>query len=367
MWIPPIKRLSDQRDNLAMSVLSAHQEVYDLRIEQIGLKRELEALESLKQEMSQSLENAQNRVAELEQAQELHALREALGQKDRDIARFGEEMPWVPNGHFYSPIPPRHEIEAYCAEAFKSFPRTLPDIDLREEEQLKFIEVARKFYSDLPFQDDKVDGLRYQYVNQAFIYTDAIMLNAMIRHAQPRRVIEVGSGHSSCMLLDTNELWFDNKIECSFIEPYPELLHSLLKPGDLDRITIYPDRVQDVPLDIYSALEPNDILFIDSTHVSRVGSDVNHILFNVLPSIKPGVIIHFHDIIYPFEYFRFWLEEGRAWNEAYLLRAFLQNNHDYEIVMFNSFMEHFHKPYFAEHMPLCLRGFGGSIWLRKVR
>jgi hypothetical protein len=250
--------------------------------------------------------------------------------------------------------------------AFESFPRTLSDIDLREGEQFKFVEIARGFYADLPFQDQKVEGLRYQYANQAFTYSDGIMLNTMVRHVQPKRVIEVGSGHSSCMLLDTNEIWFNNSINCSFIEPYPDLLESLIKPEDSDRITVYPSRVQDVPLSVFATLRRNDILFIDSTHVSRVGSDVNHILFNILPALATGVIIHFHDIIYPFEYFKDWLEEGRAWNEAYLLRAFLQNNKDYEIVMFNSFMNRFHSEYFEEHLPLCRRGPGGSIWLRKI-
>lgn len=334
--IPPVNRLVHQRDSLAESMIGAKTEVYELRLERLRLENEIESLKA------------------------------ALQEKTHLLERFGDAQPWVPNGHFYSPIAPRHEIEAYCAETFTTFPRAIPGVDLRESEQVAFLDVVRGFYADLPFKDEKVDGLRYQFANSAFRYTDGIMLNSMVRHWKPRRVIEVGSGHSSCMLLDTNEIWFGNSIDCSFIEPYPELLHSLVKPGDLDRIKVYPNRVQDVPLSVFEALEPNDIFFVDSTHVSRAGSDVNHILFNILPILKPGVIVHFHDIPYPFEYFEVWLKEGRSWNEAYMLRAFLQNNHDYEMLMFNSFVNYFHKDYLTERMPLLPLDPGGSVWLRKA-
>ena len=78
------------------------------------------------------------------------------------------------------------------------------------------------------------------------------------------------------------------------------------------------------------------------------------------------MLIHIHDIFYPFEYPRAWIEEGQAWSELYLLRAFLQYNTVFEILYFNSFLAHFHKALFAEKMPLCLKNTGGSIWLRHV-
>jgi hypothetical protein len=96
-----------------------------------------------------------------------------------------------------------------------------------------------------------------------------------------------------------------------------------------------------------------------------VGSDVNFLFFNVLPILQDGVLIHFHDIFYPFEYPQDWIFEGRAWNEAYLLRAFLQYNSSFHIVFMNTFMEYFHEPIFQQEMPLCLKNTGGSIWIRK--
>jgi hypothetical protein len=124
--------------------------------------------------------------------------------------------------------------------------------------------------------------------------------------------------------------------------------------------------VQEVGLEKFKALRENDILFIDSSHVSKINSDVNYIFFTILPQLHPGVYIHFHDIFYPFEYPKEWIYEGRAWNEIYLLRAFLQHNAVFKIVFFNTFLEYFHAKRFQEDMPLCLKNPGGSVWLKKV-
>ena len=200
--------------------------------------------------------------------------------------------------------------------------------------------------------------------NLAYSYSDAIMLYCMIRHLKPRRIIEVGSGHSSCVILDTNEIFFANRIETVFIEPYPDLLLSLLKPGDENRIQIIPKRLQDVASSLFSSLDANDILFIDSTHVAKIGSDVNMVFAEILPALHPGVHVHFHDIFYPFEYPKYWIEEGRAWNEAYMLRCFLQYNSRFSIELMNTFVQQFHRDLFEQNMPLCLRNPGASIWIR---
>ncbi|MFI5045941.1 MAG: class I SAM-dependent methyltransferase, partial [Acidimicrobiia bacterium] len=102
---------------------------------------------------------------------------------------------------------------------------------------------------------------------------------------------------------------------------------------------------------------------IDSTHVSRVGSDVNYEIFEVLPALQPGVYVHFHDIFYPFEYPLQWVEEGRGWNEAYVLRAFLEYNDEFEIVLFNDLLALRAAEKIAREIPLWTRG--GSLWLRK--
>jgi hypothetical protein len=155
----------------------------------------------------------------------------------------------------------------------------------------------------------------------------------MLRYSRPRRLIEVGSGYSSQVTLETNRRFLGNSIECVFIEPFPS---DSLKAAAGS--AIIQKRIQDVPLDTFSVLSEGDILFIDSTHVSKVGSDVNHIFFRILPMLRSGVRVHFHDVFYPFEYPEGWILEGKTWNEDYLLRAFLQFNSDFEIELFPNYL-----------------------------
>ena len=288
-------------------------------------------------------------------------LRRFLGR----VAALHKNAPFVAPGHFYSPIPSMAEIRSDAAQIFGSVPRTIPGVELNEIAQLQLLESFVAYYDEMPFAPQKRNGLRYGFENEMYTYSDAILLHCMIRHLKPRRVIEVGSGHSSCVTLDTNELFFGDSIATTFIEPYPASLLSLIKEVDKNRIKVIPTRLQDVPLEEFDALEANDILFIDSTHVTRINSDVNRVFFEILPKLASGVHIHVHDISYPFEYPKDWVFEGRAWNEAYLLRAFLQYNNAFSVVLMNTFMERYHEPFFERKMPLCLKDRGGSIWLRK--
>jgi len=279
--------------------------------------------------------------------------------KDRPTPQF------VPPGHFYSPIPSLDEVQRDHVRIFGSPPRSLVGIALNESRQLELLGEFRPYYAELSFPERKTPGHRYFYENSYYSYSDAILLYCMIRHLQPKRLIEIGSGHSSCVTLDTNERFFGGSIQCTFIEPYPDRLLSLLSPDDRPRIEIVQQRLQDVPLDRFRELQARDILFIDSTHVAKIGSDVNHILSEVLPNLKPDVYIHFHDIFYPFEYPPDWVYAGRAWTEAYMLRAFLAFSTAFEIVLFNTFLEYFYRDEFEQHMPLCLRNPGGSLWVRR--
>jgi predicted O-methyltransferase YrrM len=185
----------------------------------------------------------------------------------------------------------------------------------------------------------------------------------MLRWLRPRRIVEVGSGHSSALMLDTADerAW---PIKFLFIEPYPDRLKTLLRTSDAAH-EILPVPVQDVLLSRFDALESGDILFIDSSHVAKVGSDVVWLLEAVLPALHAGVVVHIHDIFWPFEYPEVWLRQGRAWNEAYFVRAFLQFNSAFEILWFTSYLTTCHRERVAAKMPLLLRDHGGSLWLRK--
>lgn len=271
---------------------------------------------------------------------------------------------WAPPGDALSPIPSLEEVKRREKQIY-AVPREMPGLDLNEEGQLRLFEKLLQFYGEQPFRAHRAEDRRYWFENPAYSYADAILLYCMMRHVRPRRIIEVGAGYSSGAILDTNELFFDDSIECTFIEPDAQLLRSILRKQDWDRITLLETTLQEVDSRVFAELESNDILFIDSSHVAKTDSDVNHIFFRILPVLNQGVYIHFHDIFYPFEYPRDWAYQGRAWNEAYLLRAFLLYNQQFKIQLFNTFIDCFHKEEYFRGMPLVEKNTGGGIWLRK--
>jgi predicted O-methyltransferase YrrM len=278
------------------------------------------------------------------------------------------QQPIHPIGHFYSPIVSKEEVEYYANKLFSNHKDEIEGISLNKLQQVELLEQLTSYYSELPFKDVISKGLRYYYKNDYYCHSDAIFLYSMIRHFKPKSIIEVGSGFSSAVMLDTNDIFFNGSINLSFIEPYPDRLLSLFNDEDKNKTKVIAHKVQDVDLDIFDTLQENDILFIDSTHVSKTGSDVNKILFEILPRLKPGVIIHFHDIFYPFEYPKEWVLgwNGFGWNEAYLLKAFLMYNHQYSILLSNTYLSEFNRTWFQTNMPLCLENEGGSIWIRKI-
>jgi hypothetical protein len=245
-------------------------------------------------------------------------------------------------------------------------PADIPGVNLNVTQQLALFDEIKKFYPEQPFEDDKKEGMRYFFQNPNYSYGESIILYCIMRHLQPKKIIEVGSGYSSCVILDTNELFLENTAHCTFIEPYPDLLRSLIKHGDADMVNIITRDLQDINIDIFKELSEGDILFFDSTHVSKINSDVNHIFFEILSQIKSGVYVHFHDICYPFEYPKQWIYQGRAWNEAYILRAFLQYNQAFAIQFFNSYLGYFYKDILSRDMPLYATNPGTSLWMKRV-
>jgi len=266
-----------------------------------------------------------------------------------------------PNGHFSSPIP---DIRDIIKREEAIFGREKPDIIPRNREGEKaLLSVLSRYYDDIPFTAKREEGdCRYYYDNDCFSYSDAISLHLMMRHFEPDRIIEVGSGFSSLVMLDTNERFFNGKIKLCFIEPDPIRLLSGLRKRE--SVELHKKIVQEIDISFFSeSLGAGDFLFIDSSHVSKCGSDVNYVIFEVLPALKPGVIIHFHDIFKGWEYPVSWIREGRYWTEIYLLKAFLAHNHDYEILLFNSELDRTAEP--LKSMPLYDINHGGSLYVRK--
>jgi len=269
-----------------------------------------------------------------------------------------------PAGHFYSPIPSNEEILVYL-ESRKKVNVELPDIKLNKESQFKLLQDFSLYYEDLFFPEEQIPDCRYYYDQSLFRYADAIFLYSFLRKNMPKRIVEVGSGFSSAVMLDTIERVIPQKIEITFIEPYPHRLLSILKDYDKDKVRLINEKVQDVPVDIFTSLGFGDLLFIDSSHVIKCGSDVQFLLFDVLPHLPSGVFVHFHDIFYLFEYPEEWLTDGRYWNEDYFVRAFLSNNSEWSIYFFNNYLALEFREFIEKNMPLCLKDPGGSLYIQK--
>ena len=159
-----------------------------------------------------------------------------------------------PPGHYHSSIPDTIEIKSNEEIIFGNIPRHLPGIDLREAEQLDLLTELSIYYEDVCFPKKKSPGSRYYYENDFFSHIDAIFLQLIIRQFKPRQIIEVGSGFSSCVTLDTNDKYFDGDIVCTFIEPYPNRLYSLMDERRDAGANVVKERLQDVELSLFSAL-----------------------------------------------------------------------------------------------------------------
>lgn len=272
-----------------------------------------------------------------------------------------------PPGHFYSSVPNSRDIRKASASIFDRSNREIPGIILNASHQHTLLQELARYYSDDVFPQHKTAGSRYYFDNEYFSYGDAIFLHALIRHLTPTQIIEVGSGFSSAAILDTCGRYFTKSVECTFIEPHPKRLKGLLNSKDISGIRLLNVPVQSVPLDAFRQLDRGDILFVDGSHVLKTGSDVNDILFRILPALQPGVWVHFHDIFYPFEYHETWvLKDKRCWNEAYAIRAFLQFNEAFSIRLWNDYIGLFCRKLLEQHFPLALKNTGGSLWIERI-
>lgn len=271
-------------------------------------------------------------------------------------------------GHYYSPIPDSADIEANRATYFDSSRSEIPGVDLNLATQLATIARLAPFAADytpaLEVASAAAAGARYFLVNGFYESLDAFVLYGMLRMLSPQRMIEVGSGFSSALSLDVSARFLASPPKVTFVEPNPQRLLNLLRPEDNRIATVIAQPVQKLDPVVFQQLNGNDILFIDSSHVSKIGSDVNYLFFEVFPGLQSGVVIHIHDIFWPFEYPEDWFSKGRCWNELYLVRALLSASKRYEILHFNSYLFRQQRAALAVYPSWATSNDGGSIWLR---
>lgn len=280
----------------------------------------------------------------------------------------GNEEPFFASGHFYSPVIDRREAAAHSDALWPDPAPAVLGIDFDPEGHRRIIEdvipplLAGFDYSDPASRTDS--PLAFPPDNDQFGGVDALLLYCFMRHYAPKRIIEIGSGYSTLLMRDVNRRFLGGAARIECIEPYPR---AFLRDPAIG-VELRVDRAQTVPPDVFSGLAAGDILFIDSSHVSKTGSDVNHIFFEILPRLADGVIIHVHDIFLPREYPKEWVLAGRrSWNEQYLLRALLMGSADYRVLYAVQYANlHFANRLdtLIDHSVLPHRA-GSSFWLRK--
>ncbi len=273
---------------------------------------------------------------------------------------------WVPPGHYYSPIFTRNNLLEEAAQLGKEVPRHLAHIALDETRLLNNLKAMDLVDRPVGFPYKPDPAWRYHAANGSYPDNDAACLVGMARKQRPKRIIEVGCGFSSALLFDLNDREWNRSVELCFVDPDPGRMIALLREGDKPGLKLHPNRLQDTCPELFHSLEAGDFLIIDSTHVAKTGSDVNYLYFEILPRLAPGVLVHIHDIFWPFEYPGSWLEEGRSWNETYLLRAFLMHNGAWSIEMCNTWLMRFCPEALKEAMP-GVSFEGASLWLCKTK
>lgn len=197
--------------------------------------------------------------------------------------------------------------------------------------------------------------------NQMFGKLDQASVWAITRYHKPRTVVEIGAGFSSYVFSKAMDACRQSSRRCKShiaIEPFRTHVLDALQ----DKMDVIKKPLQDVDLDFFERLQANDILFIDSSHITRPYGDVVYEFLHILPTLRPGVIVHVHDIFLPDDYPEAWMKQHRSYTEQWVLAAFLHKNHDWRVLWSSYYMAKAHIGLLPDGI-----GSGGSVWLQKVR
>lgn len=271
-----------------------------------------------------------------------------------------------PPGHFYSPIVDVDEATSRASSIWPEGQLRVPGIRFNDDSHVRLLRDVFPTYLpeyDYPEHGVEAEPTGFFTQNSQYSWLDARAYFAFLRHFRPRRVVEVGAGFSTLLLDDVNRRFLGGLTDISCIEPYPRPFLTRLHACRLIQ-----EKVQDIVTDTFQRLDAGDMLFIDSSHVAKTGSDVNFLYFEVLPRLRRGVLVHIHDIFLPEDYPRAWvIGENRSWNEQYLVRALLMFSDVFHI-LFGSNYAFLRYPELVRSALALDSGAafgGGSLWIRK--
>jgi hypothetical protein len=235
--------------------------------------------------------------------------------------------------HYYEPLPDFRSIKREQIERRRAYAA----LDFNWSKQLDLIrKLGTDYYDEIQeLARDQSNG--FEFDNGFFAGFDAAVYYSILRHLKPRRVIEVGAGYSTRIaqkaLLRNRRDGVEGGVQC--IEPYPEPRLTEALP----EVPVITKPAQELGLDLFTSLQANDVLFIDSSHTVKFNSDVCYLFLEILPKLNSGVWVHVHDVFFPNDYPAEWLLERRlALNEQYLLEAFLAFNNQFSIQLANRWL-----------------------------
>jgi hypothetical protein len=242
--------------------------------------------------------------------------------------------------HFYWPVPNVSELEK------QQWPGGHLDapVDLRFPAQLEFLsQMAAEYGEEWNFPERPTAHSPYHYNNGFFESVDAEIAYSFVRRFKPSRIIEVGGGFSTQLLTQALRKNFEQDGVRAGLTTIDPALQSSRDAAPSVSTQVIPRPVQEIDPDLFFSLEEGDILFLDSSHVVRVGSDVVYEYLEILPRLNKGVLVHAHDIFLPYDYPLPWVVDNLSfWNEQYLLLAFLSFNSSFEVLWSSSGMQLFH-------------------------
>jgi hypothetical protein len=286
----------------------------------------------------------------------LHLMRGGYLLVRRLLARLGFQLVYA---SYDSPIPDLNAIEPRIFDEA----RPMRGIEFDVDRQLEFLERelaehCREF--DPPLSADDADPHRFYLRNGTYESVDAELLYAFVRRFRPARVVELGSGYSTLIIREA--LQRDGANVPGILRTYDPYRSDLLQPD----ASVTPMRAQDIPDETFRALGAGDVLFVDTSHVIKVGGDVTRIVLEVLPLLESGVIVHFHDIFLPFPYSRRHLQDAHFWSEQYLLQGFLIGNEAWEVLIGAQALARAHPQRMAVAIPSFSPGVSpGAFWMRR--
>jgi len=265
--------------------------------------------------------------------------------------------------HYYSPLVYRTDLSFSLEEE-----RTINGLDLNPEDQLSLL--ARFQYRNelLAIPNRAEAPFSYHYSASNFGSGDAEYYYNIIRYYKPQRILEVGSGQSTLLAklaIDANRREkADYRCIQICIEPFEQ---PWLEQID---VTVHRTKIEVLSPSIVDQLEANDILFIDSSHVIRPQGDVIFEYLTLLGRLKPGVLVHIHDIFTPRDYPEKWiLQDRRLWNEQYLLESFLCYNYNFKVIGAVNWLWHNHREKLGDACPVLLTEPNrepGSFWILRA-